>query len=165
MKKWIKYFVVVFAVLFFVTGCGEAQKEELAKNWDAVKEEYEKLEKEAEVALSDTGEISQEEIEELVKTVKEKYDVVKGGITKENEAVAKELYKAAHQLELLADKSEEALESDAVKLGQDVQDYIKQHYSDIENDFSTLRNNIEAGVKTIENFTEEDWNNFLGLFH
>ena len=165
MKKWLSLFVVVLALFVCVTGCGENTKAGLEKDWESVKDEYTKIEEDAQKELDKMEEVSQEEIEELVKTVKEKYAEVKDGVTKENEEVAKELYKAAHELELLSEKSKDAIESEAVTLGKDAKEFVKDHYSDVEKDFDKVKENIEAGVKSIEQFTEEQWNNFLGLFH
>ncbi len=164
MKKGLYLLIAVVAMLFMVTGCGENTKEALSKDWEEVKEEYAVIEKEAEEELAEVEEVSQEKVEELVKTVEEKYAEVKDGITKENEEVAKELYKAAHQLELLAERSEEAHETDAVKLGSDVKDFVQKHYGDAEQEIEKLKEDIEGGVKTIKDFTEKEWNDFLNLF-
>lgn len=171
MKKLIIGLVVVSLSILFMTGCtkeNDKNKEsqmdaDIVRKWTEVEKEYQKIEEKAEIKLNDIHEITKADIENVVRTIEEKYEEVQNGITKKNENVAKELYEAGHQLEILTEKSSKLASHEIVKLGIDVKNFVKRYYGEVGEEVEIIKENIEGRFDHVKKLTEDEWNKFLSL--
>ena len=132
--------------------------------WNDVKTDYQKLENEAKAELDKQKSVTKEEVNRLIKTVKDDYAKLKNGIDENNKQTAQEMYKAAHKLELLGERNETARDSEIVRIGTHAKEYIRHLHGEGNRNFGDVTSDIETGLNKIGDFTEDVWNDFLNLF-
>lgn len=146
------------------TGGIEMFSGNIGTKWNEAKTDYETLETEAKTELDKQKNISKEDVNQLIKTVEDDYAKLKNGIDDSNKDTAKEMYKAAHKLELLGERNATAKDNEIVKIGAHAKEYIRHLHGEGERNFSDVTNDIETGFNNVKNFTEDAWNDFLNMF-
>lgn len=72
--------------------------------WNEIQPAFEKIEAEAKSEVSQVETVTTEEVEKLVRTIEENYEVVKNGGTEDAQEAAQKMYRAAQKLEALGEK-------------------------------------------------------------
>lgn len=133
--------------------------------WDDIKEEYEKLETEAETEVENVAEVTKEDAQKLVTTIENDYDVIKDGISNDEKEVAKEFYKAAHKLDVIADKAEGDVKEEIEKLAETSKELVKHLHGEAERDYNVVKQEFETALQKVKTFGEDEWTSFVDKFN
>lgn len=187
MKKVLS---LIFSALILITalaGCGEEKKEEkktdpgtsiddrasdtvrgfggkISKKWDDVRKDYTSLENDAEAEVGAMNTVSRADVENIVKEMKSDLRDLEDGINDDNEEKAKEVYKDAHKLQIMAKKGDVEAAKEFEDLARNSKALVKQYYGVADDDYDTVKESVDKGINKIENFTDDIWNAFVDLF-
>lgn len=131
--------------------------------WNDAKSDYDEIELEAKRETEQIKDVTTDDIKSLEKTIETNYKKIKNGITKENEQEAKELYKAATKIELLAQKDGVSIDHELVTLSRNAKSLVRHYYGEADKDFSTVKNDFEQGIENVKNYTEDKWQDFVNM--
>ena len=134
------------------------------KKWDDVKDDYKKLEDEAETEVDSTTTYTKDEVQKLVTSIENGTEELKNGVTDDNEETARRVYKDAHKLERLAKKGNSEASKEFDTLGKNAKALVKQYYGVADADFETVTDAVADGIKRVGKFTDDVWNSFLDMF-
>lgn len=172
MKKILALSLAIVMVAVVFVGCSkdEAKKEiekfegkvEIA--WVDAKDEFIKLEQNAEDSIKDMIKMDRDDLKEATAVIDEAYGKIKDGVTKDTEKYAKAMYEAGHKLEAMGAKYEDVAEHEIVKLGADAKAYVKHLYGEAEVDYSKVKTDVEKGLENVKGYSKEEWNKVEDLF-
>lgn len=186
MKKILSVILCLLLGICIFAGCGEKMDDnrtesdngitdssndtvrgftgKIEKEWEEVKDDFESLEREAEAEVGAAATISRGDVENTVKEIKDGVNELKTGVNDENEDVAKKVYKDACKLEIMAKKGETEAAKEFSSLAKSSKALVKQYYGVADEDYDTVSDTVNKGIKKIENFTDDVWNAFIDLF-
>lgn len=134
--------------------------------WDDVKLDYQGLEESIASQFEQGSTISKETVKNDVETISSGYDKISKGIDEENKDIAKEMYQAAHRLEISGKKMDETKDHEYTKLGENTKAYIKYlHGEKLENHEKTkteIENVINLDSEKMNNMTDEFYSYYQG---
>lgn len=180
MKKFLGLTISILLTTIILTGCdnkvddtdidednvtdsAEGFTGEINTSWDEVEDEYDEIELEAKREVSDMDNVTTDDVKTLANTIQTKYATVKNGITADNEADAKDLYKASIKLQEIAKKDGERVDHELTTLALNGEAMVKQFYGEAEEDFDDLKEDFENGIDSIKDYAEDKWQEFVDL--
>lgn len=182
MKKFVKLTISLIVITVILSGCGKDKVNDTDINqnkrnsnsvegfdgnintsWDEVNDEYNAIEIEAKREIDSLDNITADDIKNLTNTIRNKYEIVKNGITDENEEDAKELYKASIKLQELLKKDGTPVEHEITHLAENAEELVKHYYGEADRNFNDVVNDFENGLDNIKDYTIDKWNELLDL--
>lgn len=186
MKKFLSIALSVLLLAGIFAGCGEKTDNEskpndssesyesedtvkgfsgtVSRKWDDVKDDFLSLENAAEAEVGAITTISRADIENTVREMKEDLKELENGVDRDNEEKAKEVYKDAHKLEVMAKKGDTDASKEFKNLAKNTKALVKQYYGVADDDYETVRGAVKESIDKVGDFTDDIWNAFLDLF-
>lgn len=126
--------------------------------WESVAKTFEDIEDKVKDNLTSFSDIAETELEDLKHTIIDNYELVKDGITENNEDIAKGIYSAAIKLEQYTRKISTE-KADAVwQFAKDTQSFIKSCYGKVLEESEALKMNYDEEIATAKKWTQSTWN-------
>lgn len=126
--------------------------------WESVAKTFEDIEDKVKDNLTSFSDIAETELEDLKHTIIDNYELVKDGITENNEDIAKGIYSAAVKLEQYTKKISTE-KADAVwQFAKDTQSFIKSCYGKVLEESETLKMNYDEEIAAAKKWTQSTWN-------
>ena len=126
--------------------------------WNSVSDQITNIETEAKNNLTNFGDIAENELEDLKHTILDNYDLIKNGVTKEVDDVAKQIYNAAYKLEQYTRRLP-GEEADKVwNFAKHIEAYVKQSYGKVLEEGEIASDNIESDIEAAKKWTQSTWN-------
>lgn len=126
--------------------------------WDSVADQISEIETNAKSNLTDFNEVAENELEELKHTIIDNYQLIKDGVTKDTDNIAKTIYDAAYKLEQYTRRiySDEA---DKVwYFAKYTESYVKQCYGKALEETDKVSENFENDIESARKWTQSTWN-------
>ena len=126
--------------------------------WESVAKTFEDIEDKEKDNLTSFSDIAETELEDLKHTIIDNYELVKDGITENNEDIAKGIYSAAVKLEQYTKKISTE-KADAVwQFAKDTQSFIKSCYGKVLEESEALKMNYDEEIAAAKKWTQSTWN-------
>ena len=126
--------------------------------WESVAKTFEDIEDKVKDNLTSFSDIAETELEDLKHTIIDNYELVKDGITENNEDIAKGIYSAAVKLEQYTKKISTE-KADAVwQFAKDTQSFIKSCYGKVLEESEALKMNYDEEIAAAKKWTQSTWN-------
>ena len=126
--------------------------------WNDVKDEIETVEQEAENNLVNIGELAEYQLDELKHIIIDNYQVIANGVTEDTDAIAKEMYAAAVQLEEYADKAKCEEAEKVEEFAEHTKTYIEQCYGKVLESSEMLQESFDNDIASAKKWTQSTWN-------
>ena len=181
MKKFLTITFSLLVVFVILTGCNNKVDDtdideddeieestqgfdgDIDTSWDEVSDDYNAIELEAREEVRNNDNITADDVKTLANTIDTKYRTIRNGITPDNEDDAKELYRASIKLQEIAKKDGTRVEHEVTHLALNGEAMVKQFYGEAEDNFDDLKEDFENGLKSIKDYTEDKWQEFMDL--
>ena len=177
MKKFLTVALSIFLLTITLTGCGNKVDDtdinddntvkrfrgNINTSWDEVEDDYNAIELEAREEVRNNKNITTDDIRNLTNTIQTKYQIIRNGITDDNEDDAKELYRSSIKLQEIAKKDDKRVQHEVTTLAENAEAMVKQFYGEAEDDFDDLKEDFENGIDNIKNYTIDKWQEFMDL--
>lgn len=126
--------------------------------WESVAKTFEDIEDKVKDNLTSFSDIAETELEDLKHTIIDNYELIKDGITENNEDIAKGIYSAAVKLEQYTKKISTE-KADAVwQFAKDTQSFIKSCYGKVLEESEALKMNYDEEIAAAKKWTQSTWN-------
>lgn len=126
--------------------------------WESVAKTFEDIEDKEKDNLTSFSDIAETELEDLKHTIIDNYELIKDGITENNEDIAKGIYSAAVKLEQYTKKISTE-KADAVwQFAKDTQSFIKSCYGKVLEESEALKMNYDEEIAAAKKWTQSTWN-------
>lgn len=136
---------------------------EIKTPWADVKDDFAAAQSEAEAAADKIETVTKDDVKALTDVIVSGYDKIKDGISDND--TAKEIYKAASELEKLGDRHTDTVDLEVVRLGRNTKTLIKHLYGEAEGDFQIISGDVEIAIDSINSYADIDWDEVVSLLN
>ena len=130
-------------------------EKKITLTWSEVKGQYEIVEAEAKLNMSDYKEVSEYELDDLKSTIIANYETIKYGVTDYTNDYAKEIYDAAYRLEIYASKAKCEEGNTVYEFASNAKKYVRMCYGD---NSDILDHDFALDIESAKKWTQSLWN-------